>query len=147
MKPTLRFASLAVGVAALSFGPLRPASADHNFEMPSGNISCEYNTYTGASGDSVVGMGCIVYELNLGSAADGVCEEGSDRVVGFLVSRTGRASYGCFDPTEFETAEVLAYGRVFRKGGVTCTSRKTGLTCKNLNNRGFAISRGSQRLL
>jgi hypothetical protein len=135
--------ALALAVATL-FVSAPAALADHNFETPSGNISCEYNTFSDADGNEVLAMGCILYDINLGSAADGVCD--SDRVVGFLVARTGRAGYGCFDPNEFEEAVVLNYGKSFRRGGITCSAAKSGLTCKNSSRRGFKISRSNQQI-
>ena len=143
-KPHL-IPALVIGTA-LALAPLAPALADHNFETPSGNISCEYNTYSDADDNAVEGMGCIVFEINLGTAAEGVCDPGGDRVVGFLVARVGRAAYGCFDPAEFEEAVVLPYGRTFRRGGVSCTAAKAGLTCKNASRHGFKIARGAQSI-
>jgi hypothetical protein len=143
---TLTRSLAAVGLAvAMVAGPATAALADHNFETPSGNISCAYSTYTDEDGDSVDAMGCILYDINLGSDADGLCDE-SFQTIGFLLARTGRAGYGCFDPSEFDEAVVLGYGKSFRRGGITCTARKTGLTCKNASGRGFTISRSAQRV-
>ena len=38
---------------------------------------------------------------------------------------------------------VLAYTTTWRGGGFICTSRRTGLTCKNNRNHGFFLSRNS----
>jgi hypothetical protein len=139
--------TLTIG-AALALAPVAPAFADHNFQTPSGNISCEYNSYSDADGNAVDAMGCIVFQIKLGTAAEGVCDPDSDRVVGFLVANTGRAGYGCFDPAEFDDSVVLPYGRSFRKAGtgVTCTAAKSGLTCRNLSRHGFKIARGAQSI-
>jgi hypothetical protein len=143
---TRRIAALLAAVAVLVTGPAQAALADHNFETPSGNISCEYNTFSDTEGNEIVAMGCVLYDINLGSDAEGLCDLDVS-VVGFLVARTGRAGYGCFDPNEFEEAVVLPYGKSFRRGGITCTSSKSGLTCKNASRRGFKISRSSQALI
>ncbi len=141
----IRRVVVTLGIAAAMLMSAPAALADHNFETPSGNISCEYNTFSDADGNSVTAMGCILYDINLGSAADGVCDPDVS-VVGFLVARSGNAGYGCFDPNEFEEAAVLKYGKSFRRGGITCTASKSGLTCKNASKRGFKISRSAQQI-
>lgn len=142
----IRRVVVTLGLIVAGLTSAAPAAlADHNFETPSGNISCEYNTFSDADGNEVLAMGCILYDINLGSAADGVCDPDIS-VVGFLVARSGGSGYGCFDPNEFEEAAVLAYGKSFRRGGITCSAAKSGLTCKNASKRGFKISRSSQRL-
>ncbi len=142
----IRRVVVTLGLAVALIGGAAPAAlADHNFETPSGNISCAYSTFYDADGDEVDAMGCVLYDINLGSEADGLCDLDVS-VVGFLVARTGRAGYGCLDPNEFEEAVVLPYGKSFRRGGITCTAAKSGLTCKNASRRGFKISRSAQRI-
>jgi hypothetical protein len=142
----MRRAAFALGLAlVLATGSAPAALADHNFETPSGNISCAYSTFSNADGDSVDAMGCILYDINLGSQADGLCDLDTS-VVGFLLARSGRPGYGCLDPSEFAEALVLPYGKSFRRGGVTCTAAKSGLTCKNASRHGFKISRSGQSL-
>ncbi len=41
---------------------------------------------------------------------------------------------------------VLAYGRRWRAGGVTCHSRTAGVTCANRGGHGFFLSKARQRL-
>jgi hypothetical protein len=36
---------------------------------------------------------------------------------------------------------VLAYGEVWQRGGFTCRSEQTGLTCFNAMQHGFSLSR------
>ena len=53
------------------------------------------------------------------------------------------------DPGPFlveSKARVLAYGRSWHAGGITCTSRRTGLTCRNRDGHGFFVSRERWRL-
>jgi hypothetical protein len=59
---------------------------------------------------------------------------------------TGRATpvLCAGDPGPFlvETrARVLAYGRTRSAGGISCSSRTTGLTCRNRSGHGFFLSR------
>jgi hypothetical protein len=42
---------------------------------------------------------------------------------------------------------VLPYGATVRsRTGMTCTSRRVGLTCRNARGHGFFLSRRSQRI-
>jgi hypothetical protein len=65
---------------------------------------------------------------------------------GFELSRTERGTPSCsggiiLGPPRYRT---LAYGRTWSTGGVTCTSRITGLTC-TAGAHGIFISRQSWR--
>jgi hypothetical protein len=40
---------------------------------------------------------------------------------------------------------VLGYGRVWRRGTLSCVSRTAGLTCENPEGDGFFLSREKQR--
>jgi hypothetical protein len=42
-------------------------------------------------------------------------------------------------------ARVLAYGRRWSAGGITCSSAATGLTCRNRSGHGFFLSRARWR--
>jgi len=42
--------------------------------------------------------------------------------------------------------QLLRYGRTWTWHGFRCTSRRTGLTCKNQSGHGFVLSRQSQRV-
>jgi hypothetical protein len=60
----------------------------------------------------------------------------------YFLSRTGRAAIGCVSDSVFSpTARVLSYGTTWRKGGITCRSRATGLRCMNAIGHGFVMSR------
>jgi hypothetical protein len=74
------------------------------------------------------------------------CREGGyagDRVD---LLATGRVSvplcagdYGAF--LYVDVARVLGYGKTWARGGFTCVSAITGLTCRNKNSHGFFLSR------
>lgn len=40
----------------------------------------------------------------------------------------------------------LGYGSTFEKNGISCTSEKTGLTCKNTAGHGFSLSKAKQKI-
>jgi hypothetical protein len=67
--------------------------------------------------------------------------------VGFEVSRTERAVPTCSGGALTESPprfRPLAYGHTWRMGGISCTSRVTGLTC-TAGRHGIVISRQSWR--
>jgi hypothetical protein len=41
---------------------------------------------------------------------------------------------------------VLGYGEVWQRGGFTCTSEQTGVTCFNAERRGFSLARARQEV-
>jgi hypothetical protein len=108
------------------------------FKTPSGNIICAYysrslrcDIRSGLVPKPSRPRGCPSYSdfgqgLNLGLRSAGVVCAG-DTLLG-------------------ESEPALAYGRVWRRGPITCRSRITGLTCKNTVGHGFFLSRQSWRL-
>jgi hypothetical protein len=58
----------------------------------------------------------------------------------------GRVYVGYFMSNVATEYPVLRYGRSWTWHGFRCTSRHTGLTCKNLSGHGFVLSRQSQRV-
>jgi hypothetical protein len=69
----------------------------------------------------------------------------------YEVNRKGRGHGLCVgdtalpDPNKREP--VLKYGHTIRLGnGLTCTSRRTGLTCRNAGGHGFTLSKTVIRL-
>lgn len=61
--------------------------------------------------------------------------------------RSGRSHVGCVsDSVHTPNARVLRYGTTWRRGGFTCTSRSTGLTCRNARGHGWFLSRQRSRL-
>ena len=52
-----------------------------------------------------------------------------------------------FNPdTQRPSHKTLPYGKSFRHGAFTCTSRVTGVTCHNKNGHGMSISRQAYRI-
>ena len=59
----------------------------------------------------------------------------------FAMRQTGRSARICRGDTALNPrAPVLRYGRTFGRFGFTCTSRTSGLTCRNRSGRGWFIS-------
>ncbi|MBI5107002.1 MAG: hypothetical protein HZB46_18810 [Solirubrobacterales bacterium] len=109
-----------------------PASAKLTitpFQTPTKQIRCAY-----MSGD---GFGplirCDLLFLN-------------DRAV--VLDKTGKARRATVTDTVADPkGKVLGYGKSRRFGRFTCTSRRTGLTCRNrANGHGFTVSRERQKV-
>ena len=65
----------------------------------------------------------------------------------FAMTATSRSERLCYGDTVADNSlPVLAYGSTWRRGGFTCTSEQTGVTCSNAPGHGFALSRAVQRL-
>jgi hypothetical protein len=126
-------------VALLALALAAPAQAILvQFRTPTSNIGCVYSFEPGTSGrylrcDILSGLkpkprrpkGCTL-----------------DWTFGFQKSRTGRARTVCAGDTALNPrAKVLRYGHKWSANGFTCTSRRTGLRCRNRSAHGFFLSR------
>jgi hypothetical protein len=59
---------------------------------------------------------------------------------------TGRARAAWSDGNAPIAVPTLAYGRSWSYEGFRCTSRKSGLTCRNKSGHGFTLGKRSQRI-
>ena len=135
-------AALVVGIAALA-APAGAGDVFAIFRTPGGNIGCAYARFEGESPT----LRCDIRSgLVPKPPRPKSCD--LDWAYGYEMSVTGRAHTFCAGDTALNPrASVLAYGRTFRRGGFTCTSRTTGLTCRNLSGHGFLLSRARSRTL
>jgi Family of unknown function (DUF6636) len=124
---------LAAPVAAALAMAVRPACAAPNpfFRTPSKNIYCAYfgslrcDIRSGLKPKPARPVGC-----------------GFDWGQTFVLSRSGRARVGCVSDSVFDpSARVLPYGAKWRRGGITCASKRTGLLCFNPSSHGVFMSR------
>jgi hypothetical protein len=124
---------LCVGLAVpLAAGAASPQA----FSTPSRNIGCVYfapelrcDIRNGLSPKAPRPRGCPSFTdwgqgLTLGARSAGIV---------------------CAGDTALGAPNVLAYGRTWHRGSITCTSRATGLTCRNARGHGFFLSRESWR--
>jgi hypothetical protein len=135
--------ALAAVIAALALGTPAPAATStqlHSFRTPSGNIGCMAGEFEGTwelrcdiSGD--------IQEWRGGRQRD--CELDSGDSIG--LQATGRPYWVCHGDTVLGSGRVLGYGSTWRAGPFTCTSARTGITCRNRAQRGFSMSRQSYR--
>jgi hypothetical protein len=122
---------LAVLLAALTLAWLAPATAGATiraFRSPTGAIGClcYRDPHTPAS------VRCDT--LNGGDHAVIVHKAGMGRAI--------KVTDTVLDPE----APILAYGKKRSFGGITCRSRRTGMTCKNRAGHGFRVSREHRKV-
>jgi hypothetical protein len=142
----LRVALTAVTLALATAGTA--AAGTSYFETPSKNVICGY-----FSGAGQTGLQCGIVSGLVPPAPKpvGGCH-GIDPASNRLeLSTTGRPAGFCSgDAGVFAKqglAPVLAYGHTWRKGGYTCNSTTSGLTCKNGVGHGFFLSRSAWHAL
>ena len=108
------------------------------FKTPSGNIGCLYDS-------SPSFLRCDIRSgLKPPPPRPGRCDlDWGDSV---SLGRTGRTKLVCHGDTALlPSAPVLAYGKTWKRGPYSCTSRRAGLTCENGADHGFFLSRKSWR--
>lgn len=152
-RSAARCASLAAALA-LTVGTLAPLGAQARpadtgfFATPSGNIVCLYLDGKGVP--------TALLECGIKSGLRPAPPRGADcRVLDYVGNRviltvSGRAQpVACAgDAGPFAaptTPPALAYGSRWRGGGLSCSSQRTGLTCRNPAGHGFFLSRAAWR--
>jgi hypothetical protein len=136
MRRTL-LAAAALVVAGLAGAPGAVAASLVGFQSPSKNIGCILD-------DSFAR--CDIRKRDW-SPPRKPSSCGEDYGQGLSIARNGsRGRFVCAGDTALGSGKVLAYGRSIRRGKITCTSRESGVTCKNARGHGFRISRGSYRV-
>jgi hypothetical protein len=123
--------TLALMVAAVCAACASPAvaQAETTFRTPSGKILCLYFDPPGEAPQ----IRCDLLFLN-------------DRAA--VLKRSGKARLvKVTDAAGHPRSRAIAYGTSRRFGVYTCTSRRSGLTCRNRSTgHGFTVSRESQKV-
>ena len=104
------------------------------FRSPSGNISCYLDARNAR---------CDIAdkEWTIAKRPKG-CPRDIEFGQGLTVSSRGsRGQVVCAGDTALGAKKVLAYGRSLTVGRLKCTSRRSGMTCRNRGGHGFRISR------
>ncbi len=123
----------ATGAAKAQNGPV-------GFLTPSRNIVCQSYTSDGQNT-----LRCDIMEINTRPRRPADCDlEWGDA---FEMTTKGTANPVCHGDTMMDQSlPVLAYGQTWQRGGFTCRSEETGVTCFNAARRGFFLSRSRQQL-
>lgn len=117
-----------------------PALADVSpFKTPSGNIECYIGT-----GDGPPDLSCTIFSFTgTPNVPRPLSCSGAWGHEYTLLAR-GPVRMSCGGPGSKNAApgvEVAPYGVSADWGGISCTSERTGLTCKNADGHGFILSR------
>ena len=120
------------------------------FRSPSGNIKCVYVPGSGFPAFLYCGIGRASYAKKLIA----YCAQPRIGIdwAGFALGPRRKGAVECaggvsFDPqTQHPAYVTLPYGKTWRHSVFTCTSRVTGVTCRNRNGHGLFVSRESYRL-
>ena len=128
----------------LSLLPLAATAFAQNsitgFRSPSNNIGCRYFDY-----DRQITLRCDIMEATVTARRPADCDLEYEKA--FEMRSKGDAIRLCYGDTIMDKAlPVLVYGEVWQRGGFTCTSEQTGVTCFNAERRGFSLSRAKQDL-
>ena len=108
------------------------------FQSPSKNIACQYFDY---DRQNTLRCDIAVMETNPRRPTDCELEFGH----AFEMNAKGPATRICYGDTVIDKSlPVVAYGEVWQRGGFTCKSEQSGITCFNADRHGFALSRAKQ---
>ena len=131
----IRLALTAVALAALAALPAAAAGLT-SFQTPSKNIGCIGGTFDGRQF-----LRCDIGRTRVPAPPrPSTCD--ADYGNAFEMSPSGRAHRICHGDTALGGPRVLGYGRSIRIGAFSCTSRQTGLTCRNRAGHGWFLSAG-----
>jgi len=127
---------VALALALLGLALAAPAEAVLvQFRTPTSNIGCIYSSEPGNGGPY---LRCDILS-GLKPQPKRRCDLD---LTGFAMSPRGRATVVCAGDTAVNRrAKVLHYGHKWSTGGLSCTSRRVGLRCRNRTGHGFFLSR------
>ena len=115
-------------------------SGPTGFRSPSKNIACQYFDYDGQNV-----LRCDIMEATVTARRPTDCE--LDWGKAFEMRSKGGAERLCYGDTVMDPGlPLLAYGDVWQRGGFTCKSEQSGVTCFNADRHGFSLSRAKQEL-
>jgi hypothetical protein len=138
-RPSSALAAIAAALLTLlAIAPAAHAIDITFFRTPSANIDC---AFLGKNS-----LRCDMREVdNTPPPRPASCE--FDYGTSFGLRPKGRGFRRCVsDSVRDPDARVVRYGHSIKRGGMRCTSRRTGLRCVNPAGHGFRLSRASQKL-
>ena len=113
-----------------------PAATADGFQSPTGGIQCLY-TVDGADGATLLRCYVANSTAKLPKRPASCDFDWEDIGLG----ATGKAFTVCAGDTVEGNYPVVPYGKTWTRGVFTCSSAKSGVTCRNASKRGFRISR------
>jgi hypothetical protein len=131
------FVVVAVAASAVGAQAAPQPSVRVMFRTPSGNIGCAGSVAPRSTGLPSV-LRCDILS-GLRPRPRGPCELDW---TGYTFQGRGQARPTCAGDTVYDArAPVLRYGKTWKPGPFTCTSRRTGLRCTNTTGHGFVLAR------
>jgi hypothetical protein len=138
--PRIPIRTLGILVLLMTAGGAMAQSAATGFQSPSKNIACQYFDY-----DKQNVLRCDIGAMETKPRRPADCE--LDYGGAFEMNARGPAARICHGDTVMDKSlPVLGYGEVWQRGGFTCTSEQTGVTCFNTERRGFSLARAKQEV-
>lgn len=119
-----------------------PAFADDQiwFHSPSNNIHCLIDA---GAGEVRCDMVTVTNQSFGRKPAD--CQ--GDWGHSFSVGKAGKGYPGCVSDTVVNPGSfTLDYGKAVTLAGITCSSEKTGVTCRNGAGHGFSLAKAGQKV-
>jgi hypothetical protein len=115
------------------------------FRSPTGNIKCYYNPNGLTSRGFTRALRCSLDHADYAMKLQHRCKAGDWH--GFTLTPRGKPLLFCPGGATGDRPvyRTLAYGKSWRRGPFTCTSRVTGVTCRNRTGHGLFISRQAYR--
>jgi hypothetical protein len=130
-----------LALSVLTFAPAAHAqSGPAGFQSPSRNITCQYFGY-----DKENALRCDIGTIETKPRRPADCD--LDYGQAFEMMAKGPAARICHGDTVMDPRlPILGYGEVWQRGGFTCKSEQSGVTCFNADRRGFSLARARQEL-
>jgi hypothetical protein len=139
MPPRPRISLVALSLLLVTSSANAQSSVT-GFRSPSNNIGCQY-----FDDDRQHTLRCDIMEATVTARRPADCDLEWGKA--FEMRAKGNATRLCYGDTVMDQAlPILAYGQVWQRGGFTCTSEQTGVTCFNAERHGFALARAKQEL-
>lgn len=116
------------------------------FRSPSGNISCYYNPKAPARRGTKRLLTCGLRHADYARQLQRRCLAGDWH--GWELEANAKPTLFCTGNPDFSIQPAyttLAYGTSWTRGPFTCTSRVTGVTCRNQRAHGVFLSRQAHR--
>jgi len=144
MKRIVVITLAAAGLAAILATAASATQRVPGFRTPTGNIKCLYVTPPGM-------MLCTVDRAAYAKTLQDRCMAPGGAGLdwhGFTLTATRKATISCSGGILYNgrpSYVTLRYGKTFRRGAFTCTSRVSGVTCRSRSGYGLFLSRQSWR--
>ena len=137
MHPSQHILALPVLLLA---GAANAQTSPAGFQSPSKNIACAYFDY-----DKQNTLRCDIAVMDNKPRRPPGCDLEYGQA--FEMTAIGAAARICYGDTVIDKSlPVVAYGETWQRGGFTCTSEQSGVTCRNADQHGFSLSRAKQEL-